>query len=43
MNGIKGNVTKEEEYSFMNKSVRNITNILHYLRLVKPVKFIKNN
>lgn len=31
------------EYSFMRKSVRNITNILHYLRLVKPVKFIKNN
>ena len=31
------------EYSFMRKTVRYITNIPHYLRLVKPVKFIKNN
>ena len=31
------------EYSFMRKNVRYITNIPHYLRLVKPVKFIKNN
>lgn len=31
------------EYSFMRKNVRYITNIPHYLRLIKPVKFIKNN